>query len=381
MKKILNIFRQKQGPERRQEIFNMIDDKSTFLPKGVYHEDLDYGFKEFVKNKLKVIIDGEIVPVFFFSQERWSEITQTWKFTDKYENIKIPFVAITREYNPDIVQNPLWYNIPIQRKYVYKKIKVWDGNRKGFDLYKIPYPIPLTLNYEIKFFSYKIKDLNEFNKIFLTEFASRQSYCIVNGNYFPIFKESITDESNLQDINAKKFFTQNYKVRMDAFLLDEKEFEITPVVNRNIALFEIIETNYDSLKNKETNNFTSSEISAAINKPTQNAPSPKNIKTFFGVYSDDILNYPDSEVENIAIQNFSYQFTSIVDQVKEFNCTVGKYIYFLLPISELPLTFKIANLTGPFIKAIKTFVSNGETYTVYRSLNKLNGESVLVDVE
>ena len=69
----MKIGPQAGGPNRRQELFDEIREKRTYLPSGVLHEDMDNEFVEFVKNDLKVVIDGEEVPVIFLTIQRWSD--------------------------------------------------------------------------------------------------------------------------------------------------------------------------------------------------------------------------------------------------------------------------------------------------------------------
>ena len=44
-------------------------------------------------------------------------------------------------------------------------IPVWDGNRKGMDIYRIPNPVGVDLTYTVRFFTYKMRQLNTFNKM------------------------------------------------------------------------------------------------------------------------------------------------------------------------------------------------------------------------
>jgi hypothetical protein len=58
IKKTLPLVPKKVGKERRQEMLDQVTDGGTFLPKGVLHADLDRGVLDFVKEKLKLVIDG-----------------------------------------------------------------------------------------------------------------------------------------------------------------------------------------------------------------------------------------------------------------------------------------------------------------------------------
>ena len=106
------------------------------------------------------------------------------------------------------------------------------------DIYKIPQPAPVDITYNIKIFCTKMRHLNEFNKLVLQKFSSRQAYTFVKGHYVPIILDSISDESVL-DIEKRKYYIQNYTFTMLGFLIDEEEFEIVPAITRALTLYEV----------------------------------------------------------------------------------------------------------------------------------------------
>jgi hypothetical protein len=144
------------------------------------------------------------------------------------------------------------YNIPYLYKKSILKVPVWNGNRNGYDVYEIPQPIHVDVQYEVRLFSSRLRELNEFNKIVLTEFSSNQAYTDVNGHYVPITLDGIDDEHEISDINKKRFYVQKYNFNLHGFLLDEEEFIIKPAVSR-------ILTNYKFLgqkRGKKTQNVS-----------------------------------------------------------------------------------------------------------------------------
>jgi hypothetical protein len=218
---------------------DMIIDKDAYLPKGILHIDLDSGFKDFVTNNLQVTLEGEKVPVFMMGIQKWNEFSKTWKFSDEYKNLKIPFINIVRQPDTKPGTNPsLIYNIPQGKTFTYATVPTWDGNRKGFDVYKIPQPIPVDITYDVRIFAYRQQDLNKFNTVILKHFQSRQAYAVVNGHYIPMVLENSSDESQITDLNSKRFYVQLYTIMMQGFILDSEDFEVTPAVDR---IFTIIE--------------------------------------------------------------------------------------------------------------------------------------------
>lgn len=220
---------------------NMIIDKDNYLPKGVMHNDLDGGFKEFVKENMILTLQGERVPVFMMGINKWNEFEQTWQFSDEYKNVKIPFINIVRQPDTKPGSNPsLIYNIPQGKTYSYADVPTWDGQRKGVDRYKIPQPIPIDISYEVRIFVYKQQDLNRFNKIVLKYFQSRQAYTLVNGHYIPIILEETSDESVVSELANKRYYVQLYSFTMMGFLLDPEDFEVSPLINRIFTIGEVL---------------------------------------------------------------------------------------------------------------------------------------------
>lgn len=240
----IDITNGKIGPERRQEILDGIADPGTFLPRGVNAEDMDSSVVDFFNSDdgLSISIDGEKVPVIFLTIQRWNEFSKTWNFSDKYKNIKMPFITILRK--PDIQQGKnqagLW-NIPGRRTYTYMKVPTWDGARKGVDTYKIPQPVSVDLTYEVKIFTTRMKDLNLFNTAMQLAFQSRQCYINVKGHPMPLHLESIGDESNIDDFETKRFYVQSFEVTLYGYLLDETQYEVIPTINRTVVAMEIDE--------------------------------------------------------------------------------------------------------------------------------------------
>jgi hypothetical protein len=243
----INIKTEKIGLERRQEILDGIADKGTFLPKGVMEEDMDETFIDFIQSdkRLSLSIDGEKVPVIFLTIQRWVEFTKSWKFSDEYKNIKLPFITIIRK--PDIQQGQnqagLW-NIPGDRTYTYMKVPTWDGVRKGVDLYKVPQPTSVDLTYEVRIFTNKLRHLNRFNNKIQRAFQSRQCYINVNGHPMPLHLETIGDESNIDDFENRRFYAQMYEMKLLGYILNEEDYEVIPTINRTIVSVEVDEDKF-----------------------------------------------------------------------------------------------------------------------------------------
>jgi hypothetical protein len=241
-KKDIRITRQPVGFEQRQNILDDIAYKGTFLPRGVMYEDIDSTFIEFVDNDLSIAIDGEKVPVIFLTLQRWSEFSKSWQFTDKYKDIKMPFITIVRQPNPQVGRNQAGlFNIPGRRTYTYMKVPTFEGGRRGVDMYKVPQPTSVDLTYEVRLFCNRMKDLNKLNQLVQRIFQSRQYYVRVNGHPMPIHLESIGDESNIDDFENRRFYVQPFEMVLYGYILDEDDFEVIPTINRSLVVTEIME--------------------------------------------------------------------------------------------------------------------------------------------
>jgi hypothetical protein len=241
IKKDLKLTPEKILLDRRKELLEYIQEDGTYLPKSVLHADLDRGMLDFVRDDLEMVADGKKVnPIdIITTTQNWSQFTETWNFQDLDKNIKPPFIATVRQPEVKYGTNPsLQYTIPNRKQFYYAKVPTWDGQRKGMDIYKIPQPVPVDITYNVKIFCTKMRHLNEFNKLVLQKFSSRQAYTFVKGHYVPIILNNVSDESVL-DIEKRKYYIQNYEFLMMGFLIDENEFEVLPAITRALTLFEV----------------------------------------------------------------------------------------------------------------------------------------------
>lgn len=242
------------GPKNWTDQF--LDQNKQFLPREVAIDDLDKGFVEFVNDDLEITIEGNKIPVHFLTLQRWNEFAKTWKTSDKYKNIKIPFVSIVRRPNPEMGTNPADFKIPVRKEFPYMQIPVWDGNRKGADIYGIPNPVGIDMYYTVRFFTFRMRELNQLTKKILQTFASAQAYVNIKGHYFPIMLESIGDESQIDDLNGKRYYVQSYEMKLMGYLVDTEEFEVKPAISRVFVTTEL-----DSKKPRNITRFIKDDTS------------------------------------------------------------------------------------------------------------------------
>ena len=225
---------------RREELLEQIQKDGTYLPKGIYHADLDRGMLDFVKNDLGINVNGKVVNTVdvIITTQNWSQFVETWNIQNIDKNVEPPFITVVRIPEVKFGTNPaLLYNIPNRRQYFYAQVPTWDGQRHGADVYKIPQPVPVDISYQVKIVCNRMRELNQFNKNILEMFASRQAYTVIKGHYIPIVMGNISDES-VMDITKRKYYVQSYEFTMLGFLIDENEFEVSPAVSRILQVVE-----------------------------------------------------------------------------------------------------------------------------------------------
>ena len=241
IKNYLPLTPEKVGRERRQQMLDDITDHGTFLPKGVLHADLDRGMLDFVKDTLQLVVDDKTVPTIdkIITNQNWSQFVESWDFQDLDSNVSLPFIATVRM--PEVKYGTFQggaANIPNRRQFFYYTVPTWDGQRKGADVYKIPQPIPVDITFNIKLFCNRMRELNEFNKIVMQTFTSKQAYTQIKGHYIPMTLDSVADES-AKDLEKRKYYIANYTFVMKGLLIDEEEFQISPAITRQVTMFEV----------------------------------------------------------------------------------------------------------------------------------------------
>jgi hypothetical protein len=228
--------------QRREELLEQIQEDGTYLPKGIYHADLDKGMLDFVKNDLSISVDGKVVNTVnvIITTQNWAQFTQTWNFQDLDKNISPPFVATVRKpetpYGTN--QGASSFKIPGRPTFQYALVPTFDGARNGYDVYKIPQPTPVDITYEVKIFTNRMRELNAFNKKTLETFGSKQAYTLIKGRYIPILLDGISDES-VTELQKRRYYIQTYTFKMLGILLDEEQFERTPAISRVLTLLDV----------------------------------------------------------------------------------------------------------------------------------------------
>jgi hypothetical protein len=320
VKPTLPLVQQKTLSERRQELLQYITKDGTFLPKSVLHADLDRGMLDFVKEELKIIVDGKTIPTIdrIITTQNWSQYVETALFVDLDYNPSPPFITLVRSPEVKYGTNPsLQYTIPNRKQFYYASVPTWNGNVAGMDIYTIPQPVPVDIKYSLKIVCNRMRELNQLNKVILQNFSSRQAYRFIKGQYVPIILDNISDESQL-NLDARKYFVQNYDFTMLGYLIDEEEFEVKPAIQRVFQVFELeeriisrqkpLENNPNKFETKFLfvvgNNILSDVVDYTINVSWLKSINVSSFDLYINenYYGTDILNFQLNTNDIIRIE-------------------------------------------------------------------------------
>jgi hypothetical protein len=314
IKKHIPLTQPKTLLSRRYELAEKIQQDGTFLPKSLLHADLDKGFLDFVKDELKTIVDGKVVPMvdILITTQNWAQFTETWNFQNLDKNAEPPFITVVRVPEVKFGTNPaLMYNIPNRKQYFYAQVPTWDGNRQGFDVYKIPQPVPVDITYSVKIICNRMRELNTFNKNVIEKFASRQAYQVIKGHYIPIVMGEISDES-VMELEKRKFYIQSYSFTMLGFLIDENEFEVSPAISR---VLQLTETERKDVRRQKKRNSNPSST-------TMNIDFPVDVDSYNKVF-DYSVNINISNTVNISSYSVYINGNYFGDDVPQIQINSG----------------------------------------------------------
>ena len=331
IKKNIPLTESKTLLSRRHELLDKINKDGTYLPKSLLHADLDRGFLDFVKDELKVVVEGKTIPTvdIIVTTQNWAQFTETWEFQNIDKNAEPPFITTIRQPEVKFGTNPsLLYNIPNRRQYFYAQVPTWDGQRNGMDVYTIPQPVPVDITYSVKIICNRMRELNKLNQIILEKFSSKQAYAVIKGHYIPIVMGNITDESAME-VEKRKYYIQSYEFTMLGFLIDEDEFEVSPAITRVLQVVEFDKTTTRRSKKKREEDGPGSQALFVVGTTTLTQlfsyivdikiGGTTNVDSFDVYINDD---YYGSDLELIQINSGDVLRLDIVKDDNQLESTI-----------------------------------------------------------
>jgi hypothetical protein len=240
----INVFKEKYGNERINELLYNTDSKTVFLPESINIVDMDTEMVNLLNNgKLTTVSESRKtnIPAILFGSEKWSEFSKTWQYTDDDKNVIFPIITIRKtetKFGSRLGENRSF--ISNQRTYEYARKAVQDKNNNviGYEIYKVPNPTPIDITYEIRLFTDFSRDKNKFDETILRQFQDRNIYINVKGHYMPIFLDGASDESELS-LEKTNYLIRIYNMTLRGFIINEDDFEIIRAVERQINITEI----------------------------------------------------------------------------------------------------------------------------------------------
>ena len=225
-----------------QKNINNLLDKSfkntNLLPQKLLLEDVSEGVRDYVRDLNLTINDEDgksrIVPIIYLTQERWAEYKKNWATLreENGEEAVMPFMALVRN---SVKQgtSPLKRTIPNKKKFTFYKMPVFDGTYRGFELIKIPQPVWVDVDYELRFLSHYLQDIDKFyEKIIMEGFSDLQGYMKVNGYNIPITMKDPSEENTVDDVTADRKFQVVVPLEVRARLVDPSKFEKVQTVSK-----------------------------------------------------------------------------------------------------------------------------------------------------
>ena len=216
------------GNAVRTSYAETILENAPVFPLPLEYEDIDREMINFCNEHLSIIIDGKKIPTFtLYSNQRFSEYSQTWSYTDEENNILVNFKTISRENNPKTGNNQGgFYNIPGENRQTILMRDVLDDNgTESYEVYSMVQPFAVDIMYRISFVTDLFENLNTFNTLFHNLFKARQFYIRPNGHYLPLVVDDISDSSEYT-ISDLKLYRQTVTLKCMAYIVQEKDFKI-----------------------------------------------------------------------------------------------------------------------------------------------------------
>lgn len=201
---------------------------APIFPKPLEYSDIDIAFNNFVSDELGLTVNGKDVPTYtMFSNQRFSEYSQSWKHCDEEGNIILNFKTVNRDTSPQGGENQgkLW-NIPGERFYTILQRSVLDDNgTESVEVYSMKQPYAVTLNYRVSFVTDLFENLSVFNEMVNNAFKARQFYIRPNNHYIPLVLESAKDESKYS-VSDYRFYVQTVEINALAYIIHEDDIKV-----------------------------------------------------------------------------------------------------------------------------------------------------------
>lgn len=225
----------------QKNINNNLNDSfknTNYLPQKLLLEDIDRGMRDYIVDLGITVEDADgkdiKVPVIFLTQERWAEFKMNWKFLkdESGEEIRMPFMTIRRK-SVKRGTAPLKRTIPKKLRFTYIKVPSTDGVLGGYELYKIPQPTWVDADYELRFVTHYMQDVNiSYEKMLEEGFSDGQGYMKINGYNIPAVLGDPSEENTVDNIESDRYFQLVYPLTVYSRIVDPTKFERVQTITK-----------------------------------------------------------------------------------------------------------------------------------------------------
>ena len=213
--------------------YNQYSDQKTFYPRSISFEDIDKSVFEWF-NTRDIIINSKAVPAVFLTPEKWAEVKKSWSNMTSDHNITFPYITVRRSQAPKLSESPARGRIPNKNFTIYK-VPVYTNAGPSYRIFKVPQPVKVDMEYEVRALTHYVSDINLINETLLRHFASLQAYLSIDNHYMPMKIESVSDESNLDSIEDERVMHTLYSIKVNGYIIDEKEFEEKTAISNMVV--------------------------------------------------------------------------------------------------------------------------------------------------
>jgi hypothetical protein len=234
-----------------ERVLRESDEHTTFLPPSIKLDNIDGGFVELVNDTdLAISIDGQQVPAFFMTNERWGDFSKTWMLSNEDQNVSPPFLTIKRASVKKGTAFGEGWNIPTNQTFQYLRVATYENNEHGYDIYKIPQPTAVDVIYEVRFFTRYLEDVNVALEHYLHTFRNRQIYLKAESYLMTTVMDEIGEESTVEDINGDRYYVSVFNITVLGYLQDQDKFEKVKAINKLIHTVNVVASDpwYDAYK-------------------------------------------------------------------------------------------------------------------------------------
>lgn len=197
---------------------------NVYAVQGIDFDDIDVA----VINKIKEMFleyNGS-VPVYDFSKDRFVEQMQSWQERTDDDSFKLPFINVSRQSAPKMGTNDgkIVYNIPGNSGFnLFRLERTDEGGNKYYEIYKTPQPINIDLEYDLGVFASTMRQINQLDKIIISNFQSAQVYVKVNQYHYMALTLDAPSEDNEESIEKRRYFEHVHKISLKGYIIEKEK--------------------------------------------------------------------------------------------------------------------------------------------------------------